>query len=58
MENTALDAYLVDLNIHDGLAVQLASMRCNTLSHSFIEDTPGDKIFQFQCVIDIFKKFP
>jgi hypothetical protein len=56
LENTSLNAYLVDLNIHDGLAVQLASMRCNKLSHSFIEDTPGDKIFQFQCVIDVFKK--
>ena len=56
LKNTALNAYLVDLDIHDGLAVQLASMRCNKLSHSFIEDTPGDRIFQFQCVIDIYSK--
>ena len=48
LKNTALNAYLVDLNIHDGLVVQLASMRCNKLSHAFIEDTPGDPIFQFQ----------
>ena len=56
LKNTSLNAYLVDLDIHDGLAVQLASMRCNKLSHSFIEDTPGDRIFQFQCVMDIYKK--
>ena len=56
LSNTSLNAYLVDINIHDGLAVQLASMKCNALSHSFIEDTIGDRIFQFQCVIDIFKK--
>ena len=56
LKNTSLNAYLADLNIHDGLAVQLASMRCNKLSHSFIEDTPGDRIFQFQCVMEIYKK--
>ena len=56
LKNTSLNAYLVDLDIHDGLAVQLASMRCNKLSHSFIEDTPGDRIFQFQCVMEIYKK--
>ena len=56
LKNTSLNAYLVDLDIHDGLAVQLASMRCNKLSHSYIEDTPGDRIFQFQCVMEIYKK--
>ena len=33
LKDTPLNAYLVDVPIHDGLAVQLASMKCNRLSH-------------------------
>ena len=56
LAGTSLNAYLVDLNIHDGLAVQLASIRCNTLSHANIEDTIGDRLQQYMSVIDIYNK--
>lgn len=56
LKNTPLNAYLVDLPIHDGLAVQLASMKCNRLSHQNIEDTIGDTIQQYKNVIGVFEK--
>jgi hypothetical protein len=56
LENTPLNAYLVDLPIHDGLAVQLASMKCNRLSHQNIEDTIGDTIQQYKNVIRVYEK--
>ena len=56
LKNTPLNAYLVDLPVHDGLAVQLASMRCNRLSHQNIEDTIGDTIQQYKNVIRVYEK--
>ena len=56
LKDTPLNAYLVDLPIHDGLAVQLASMKCNRLSHQNIEDTIGDVIQQYQNVVRVFEK--
>ena len=56
LKNTPLNAYLVDLPIHDGLAVQLASMRCNRLSHQNIDDTIGDVIQQYQNVVRVYEK--
>ena len=47
---------MVDLNIHDSLAVQLASMRCNNLSHAHIEDTLGDRLAQYVSVLTTFRK--
>ena len=56
LKNTPLNAYLVDLPIHDGLAVQLASMKCNRLSHQNIDDTIGDVIQQYQNVVRVYEK--
>ena len=56
LKNVCINAYLVDLNIHDSLAVQLASMRCNNLSHAHIADTFGDKLAQYVSVLTIFRK--
>ena len=56
LKNTCVNAYLVDINIHDALAVQLASMKCNTLSHAHIEDTLGDRLAQYVSVLTIFRK--
>ena len=56
LKNTPLNAYLIDLPIHDGLAVQLASMKCNRLSHQNIDDTIGDVIQQYQNVVRVYEK--
>ena len=59
LKRDSLNAYLVDVNIHNGLQVQLASMKCNSLSHSNIADTSGDRIQQYQGVIKFYRKmFP
>ena len=56
LQNTSFNAYLVDVNIHNSLQVQLASMKCNNLSHANIADTPADRIQQYQGVIKFYKK--
>ena len=56
LQHTSLNAYLVDVNIHNSLQVQLASMKCNSLSHSSIADTPADRIQQYQGVIKFYRK--
>jgi hypothetical protein len=59
LKGYSLHAFLVDVNIHNSLQVQLASMKCNNLSHSNIGDTSGDRLQQYQGVIKFYRKmFP
>ena len=47
-----LTCWLVDVEINDALAVQLASMKCNALVHETIADSFFDTILQFQTILD------
>ena len=47
-----LTCWLVDVEINDPLAVQLASMKCNALGHETIADSFFDTILQFQTILD------
>ena len=49
-----LTCWLVDVEINDPLAVQLASMKCNALGHETIADSFFDTILQFQTILDAF----
>ena len=49
-----LTCWLVDVEINDPLAVQIASMKCNALGHETIADSFFDTILQFQTILDAF----
>ena len=49
-----LTCWLVDVEINDPLAVQIASMKCNALGHETIADSFFDIILQFQTILDAF----
>ena len=49
-----LTCWLVDVEINDPLAVQIASMKCNALGHETIADSFFDTILQFHTILDAY----